>query len=332
MRRSRRLKFSAERKTGGRPLQAAQPQFGPFNDYLPARFRTKMKYVASFTAATSASPAQVIFTANSVYDPGNSSDTHHAVGYTQLAALYSRFRVLASDIHVKADMEATSSGIGATQVGASIVVWPSTSSTVAGSYVNATAQTGARNVEFNGTTRATIGHRFSVQELLGMRLIEGSDDLSAVIGNQPSRKVYWNALWVSSVAQTGVNLNVTCTVTFDVEWSERYDLALPTMNKLQSLLDEDKELRQEQQRFVMLRAAATMLTKSRGDGIPAKPVPSSERKSDTAFTPLDPIVSDSTGRRWTLVSSRNAVAPLITEQGDHGSTDPGLRPVELKRK
>lgn len=61
---------------------------------IPARYITKMKY--SDVASTSAGNTSWRFNLNSVFDPNRTGTGHQPYGFDQLAALYNRYRVIAT--------------------------------------------------------------------------------------------------------------------------------------------------------------------------------------------------------------------------------------------
>ena len=240
---------------------------GPGNDWLPAVFRTKLRFNCQFFTAASATPWQAALYANSGKDCSAAHGTDSAAGFVELALLYQQQYVRASKIHVWANCEGKTTGLGLPAVGSQLVLWPSVGATAVTTIANASAQAGAKQLEFSTTESRQLSHSIDICSLVGRRKTEPSDGLASAVTTVPGNLVYWNMLWANSAAETNMETHVNVIIEYDIEFSRRYTVAMATLDRLKhALCMEQKERADSLQvvaaRLLELKVAASADSKS----------------------------------------------------------------------
>jgi hypothetical protein len=189
---------------------------------FPPMFRGKMFYntIIGLTPGAGAAVANV-FRLNSVYDPDFTGVGTSAVGYTQLAALYGRYRVLSAKISVEfinttaavpltcflVVNPVTTVGVGIAQILAQRFVWTRGVSAITGS--------------------ATVFHTAAadVHTIYGVprTQVRNEDDFAAVAGANPNNGVYAHVGVYANGAASTANAHVR--IEFDVVWTLPLELS-----------------------------------------------------------------------------------------------------------
>jgi hypothetical protein len=185
-------------------------------------FRGKMFYntIIGLTPGAGAAIANV-FRLNSVFDPDFTGVGTSAVGYTQLAALYGRYRVLSAKISVEfinttaavpltcfiVVNPVTTVGVGIAQILAQRYVWTRGVSAITGS--------------------ATVFHtaEADVHAIYGVprQQVRNEDDFAAVAGANPNNGVYAHVGVYANGAASTANAHVR--IEFDVVWTLPLELS-----------------------------------------------------------------------------------------------------------
>ncbi len=190
---------------------------------IPSMFRGKMAYdtVVAMTPAAGAASANV-FRWNSVYDPDFTGVGASAVAYSQLSALYNRYRVLAAKMSVTFVNTSTTTpltcfialnpvntvGTNIAQILAQRHIWTRSLGTVAG----------------NATVSHTVSSPVHLVYGVPKRQVRDEDDYAAVVGANPNNVVYAH---VGAYANggTGGTYNIHVRIEYDVVWSLPLEMA-----------------------------------------------------------------------------------------------------------
>lgn len=164
-----------------------------------------------------------ILRGNSVFDPDISTLTLKAMGLTEWAAFYRRYRVIASEIKVRAMADEDG-------VPLSVLVVPLTTSTALTTqeqYKQAAYQKQRSIGTRNGKGQAFITHYKTTDQMRGMpyggtRL---NNELSSAIGGNPNQQWFWHVSLCSEDGATVYNGNLNVTIKYDVELYDRATLA-----------------------------------------------------------------------------------------------------------
>lgn len=215
-RRSRRGKKSAGTVMKARGLTSAPLIF-------PSQFRGRLNYDTLLQLAPAASAvAYNTFRLNSVYDPDYSGVGTAAYGYSALAALYGRYRVLGYSVHISytnlsttlpltvfaVATPVTTVGTGITQILSQRRTWFSGLSTANGN--------GTKEHSFSGPVGAIYG--------VPAAQVRNEDDFASVTGNNPNNGIYAHIGAFNNGASAGT-LNIQVRIQYDVVWSLPLELS-----------------------------------------------------------------------------------------------------------
>jgi len=184
---------------------------------FPAMFRGKQTYSTSLTlSATAGAPTYNTWRLNSVYDPDLTNVGTVAAGYTQLSALYGRYRVM------QASVELEIMNTGASYPGTAFLSVTPTN-TVG---TDITKILAGRFVWFKGlATNAgqnSIMHkiRVPIHRVYGVpaKQVRIEDDFAAVTGSNPNNVVYLHAGLFNEAGAAG-SFNIKVRIVYDVVWS-----------------------------------------------------------------------------------------------------------------
>lgn len=189
---------------------------------FPPMFRGKMTYMTAVTLAPAAGVTSYnTFRLNSVFDPDFSGVGSTVAGYTQAAAVYSRYRVM----HFSADVEILNQGVSGLY--AFCVVNPL--NTVGTNFSNIMAQ---RNVwqkaisskDGNGAVKHRVSGPIGVFYGVPQSQVRIEDDFAGLTSGHPSNAVYMHVGVYNPAAAAG-NAVLNIRITYDVIWS--LPLSLP---------------------------------------------------------------------------------------------------------
>jgi len=183
---------------------------------FPPLFRGKQRYQGLFSLAPAAnSPAINVFRWNSVYDPDFSGTGQTAQTYTQLSALYGRYRVM----HAKMTVEFVNTA--AVALSCFVVLSPATTLGT-----NIAQILGQRFIWTGGIGgaqgAATLKHTVSapVGRIYGVPAsqVRIEDDFAAVTGSNPNNGVFAHVGVYCPGGSSGA-MTMHVTIDYDVVWS-----------------------------------------------------------------------------------------------------------------
>lgn len=210
------------RGTANRVTQAWKSQPGGY--YIPDVFRTTLRISYERSAATSASTGQLLFQANSAFDPLGSSGSAQPVGFDPLALMYNRYRVLASRIVARIMLQPATAGPAITGATAEIALCYQNDTTNLGGVNIASSQPGAKMVLVSLQKPVTVQLGASTAHVTGRKNVQGSDSLQAAVSSDPTEVWYWASYFISGAAYTDINLELHYTIEQDVEFFDRLTL------------------------------------------------------------------------------------------------------------
>lgn len=220
-RQGRRQGNSVSRTTVG-VVNAGRPLSGMF---MPPVFRTSLRFVYSRSAAASTSLGQIAFSGNNVQDPGLSTGAEQPPGFTALATLYSRYRVIGSHAELRATMASTTAGGGLIASG-DVCLYPSNSSGAPADFEAASSQPLAQWRELTSSTPQFIKRSMNTATMVGQQGMISSDRLQSLVSTAPSEEWYWQVVFQSDANFTASTLEWHIQITYDVEFFDR-----PTINQ-----------------------------------------------------------------------------------------------------
>lgn len=216
---SRRSKSRRNKgKHSGRPSPAGgggvrgflpQPSLFP-----PARWGTHL-YDGVFTLAPAASAiAYNTFRINSVWDPDFTGVGTTVTGYTSMAALYNRYRVVCCSAHITFVTAAT------TPVTAFAVA--SSTNTVGTSYTSIMSQKNSWTAPIGNVNTRGLTHRFKmpVHTVYGTsrRAVLEEDDWAGLTGVHPNNAVYLHVGVLNNTGTAATGIQILVRLTMNTRW------------------------------------------------------------------------------------------------------------------
>ncbi len=164
-------------------------------------------------------PATYFFKANDLYDPNYTSTGHQPLGYDQLAAMYNKYCVVASEIRVTFCPKTTSDTV---QTMGGVIV-SSTSSLGGTSLYEILEQPLNRYITFRNLSNyggpRSVTNSVNVSRFTGVKDVITSPGFNTTIGSSPSDPIYY-ALWVSAEDETNTAaVDAQVEIIFHVIWS-----------------------------------------------------------------------------------------------------------------
>ncbi len=182
---------------------------------LPARFRGSMVYntVVSLSVPAS-SVATNVFRVNSVFDPDYTGVGTSVAGYSQLAALYGRYRVLGAKFEIAWTTTGSTTWTGFVCANPVNTVGTSLPQILAQRFVwfkSAGASTGSATISHSGSV--SIAKTYGVPEVQ----VETEDDYAGLVGGNPNNQVFLHVGAYGDGGATGLFAHVR--IVYDVIWS-----------------------------------------------------------------------------------------------------------------
>jgi hypothetical protein len=182
-------------------FKADQP-FGSFQVYAPP--------AASFATYT--------YRGNSVYDPDFSGTGSTASSYTQLSALYNRYRVFGSRLEIDAI------NLGTTPLTVYICASiTNTPPTIASGGLIAARHVFERTVGAAGSGPIFLKHTASARtsKIFGVpeTQVLCEDDFAGLVGGNPNNVWYWHLVVFNPSAAAAGSMNIKVRINYDTVWS-----------------------------------------------------------------------------------------------------------------
>ncbi len=192
----------------------------------PTLFKSRLSGTMTYAAAVGVSPAasaaaSVAFRLNSVYDPDYSGTGTTALGYTQMAANYGRYRVTG----FRAVVEYVNLAAYPVQVFAVL----SPTNTVGTNFETIAGQRHVWNKYIAASTGAGVAQKTfagSIAQVYGVppAQVQAEDDFAGLTGGNPNNVVYLHVGAYAPAAASGT-VAITVRLTFTVHWSLPKELA-----------------------------------------------------------------------------------------------------------
>lgn len=172
------------RRSRRRPLRVSRPRPG-FNG-IPARYRTKLKYVDTLTGTVTGASSTYWYFQNSLNDPYASLGGHQPYYYDQLTALYSNYRVFAMGYTVEAQVITASGHL-------TVATYWNLDALTAPSLSAAAERIGSRFIGFSNQYRSRLKGFKTIASLwnVSKKDVNIDDQFAAAYNADPVKKAYF---------------------------------------------------------------------------------------------------------------------------------------------
>jgi hypothetical protein len=175
--------------------------------FMPPKFVNKMQYNERWAVTTAGGISSYVYHMNSIYDPYSGVGGDSVYGIDEMAAIYTRYRVIGSTIIVTATCQAVE---------------------ICDMHVYPCAESGAATMSTADAAPeckyAMLGQYRPVSLQLTStpakwKIGANDRDFSAAVTANPAELVYWKILF-QNISLNALNLIVNVRIIYDVEWSE----------------------------------------------------------------------------------------------------------------
>lgn len=186
---------------------------------IPDHFFTHMNYVQKFNLLATSATGFNNFRGNDVFDPDQTGTGHSPMGFQQLGALWSKFRVHGSHIEVKPILVSQTS---------TLALCPSLLSTGPSNIQNMKETPYAIYMDFSSGI-LPVGYKLSkyieTRKVFGYPNIYQDDVFVGNVSTSPTSLFYWNVRGESFDGTTTMVMTVDVKITYDIEWFARINLS-----------------------------------------------------------------------------------------------------------
>jgi len=158
-----------------------------------------------------------------MFDPLLSSGTNKCVGWSQLSALYNRYRVLGSKIEVVSLMSTTIT-TGTAQVSGAVCVAPSNTGLGRTLFSDAISQPHAKWNDITSSEPKRSSIVMATSKITGNKTPEASDRTQGLISGAPGEEWYWILTYVSDGNYVTTFVVMDVQLTYDVEFFDRNEI------------------------------------------------------------------------------------------------------------
>lgn len=193
----------------------------------PDSERQILTYATTIAIAPSSQIGQYTFRGNSCFDPDYTSGGHQPNYYDNKSAIYSRYRVYASQIIVRAINEQVGSALQVTIIPASdITAFTTSTYPLEHPYARGLALLGV-----GGLLPAQRTYKMTTEKILGLRGRQILDeDYGASTGSNPTSVWYWQIV-AQNLSSEDVMTSMQITIRYDVEFYDRINSTPSTVVK-----------------------------------------------------------------------------------------------------
>lgn len=221
-RRLRRRRRVTRRSTFGRNMRTMTIARGP--SIMPDQTMVKLKYSASFDRTGLGPVDNYFFRGNSLNDPDQTGVGFQPVGYDQMAAFYSRSRVLACKIKVRL-LSQTTGGGGFLRS----VVLPTLSTTTSTNPAVQASNPYAKETYFGasqGQNKGFLRNYITSKKMFGIKSLAQEQAYSAAINANPASQWYWQVVTTALDGVSNFSYYLIVTLTYYTQFYSRNELNL----------------------------------------------------------------------------------------------------------
>lgn len=205
------------------PIQNPSLQIGS-GQYVPALLRTSLRFSATSDVKTS-SLDLIRISGNNVQDPLGSTGTGAPPGFTYLASMYERYRVIGSQCQAEWRICSETKDTSTVATAAKGILFPSNNTTSLATGSDYAAQPFAKVVSFTTQLPGSVTQKMSSAKILGQKDVLGPDRLQSQVTTGPADEWFWRIITApDNDVSTSTLMIVTFQVTYDVEFFDRQPL------------------------------------------------------------------------------------------------------------
>lgn len=184
---------------------------------MPNRIRTKLKYITGLQLTSTATAANYVYRGNSCFDPDFTGTGSQPGGFDELAAIYSKYRVISSSIKLLA-RNATD---GSTEPVMGYII-PRPNADTEASYTDTLVEPYVKRAllpNIAGGYMKTISNYATTRKILGRDA--KTFDSAALVTANPSLQWFWTVSADAVLGGVDMNVQGVVELTYYVEFYER---------------------------------------------------------------------------------------------------------------
>jgi hypothetical protein len=188
------------------------------DSFMPRELTRKLQY-NEFANMSSTLTTVYTYRLNSLYDPDETGAGSQPLGFDEIMAMYTYFRVE----HVKVEIEAVNNS----SVPAMLAIAPSISVTDPTSVNDVASMAGSKHSLLSASTgqnRTKFNFNFDIRKILGFKTLNDNDTLGTSSGN-PTRMVYLHVAAVN-YDTSAKDIYLSTHITYDTRFTNVKQLAL----------------------------------------------------------------------------------------------------------
>jgi hypothetical protein len=138
--------------------------------------------------------------------------------------MYRNYRVIGSRFILRASLQSTATAMGGDGGTGQVAIWPSQLGTAVTAFSDAMGQPYCKWADVTAAKPLVLELQMKTSKITGIKAVEGSDQLQALISSTPAKEWFWNYGFTCGAAYSNTSLELDFQVTYDVEFFSRSQL------------------------------------------------------------------------------------------------------------
>lgn len=225
MKKSNANRKSNKRAPAGTSVLSGNMQYGR-GSVIPASHRCKLMWAFPGTTAAGTGYTETVFSGNNITDPGLASSSSQPLGFDEMALWYTNYVFHGSEARLVANYASSSVTPTATALGGDVLLYANTSASASAVLADALAQPGVKATRLSEAKVATLKSLGTNKSVIGFH----SSPMDTSVGTTASGPAAFTWCWhygrASDAAYTGISIEYTIQIVYDITFFNRKLLAL----------------------------------------------------------------------------------------------------------
>jgi hypothetical protein len=261
-----------------------------------------MRYAFLGTVAAATGYTETVWSGTNATDPGGGSDTRQPIGFDEMQVWYTNFRVNKASIEIQHTLTSSSATPTATAIGGDVCLYANESSSALTLQASAISQPGAKFSRLVLGKVTTLKLSGSSKSVIGIPHAGNDNYIGTTASGPASFNWYFHAGRSCDVAYTGISIEYTLRITYNITFYNRKLIELPTFEALRR-----EFLLSSCHKWIASGKSAFSESEER-KSTPPESVETKESKSE--ITPSKSPSLENKGESW-LIVSQNSLKSLL---------------------